>query len=144
MDAFDAPAALRQLIAEGSLTEDGIQSVTGIGTAALRSFVSSGEAGMTRSSPELSAEESTRLSIFAAQLVEGMAIADDERVRGILESLITECRLTSQNIAQLTGLDAGIVDDALNDPHLVPAEQKYEIAVRASYLLNAIGRASNR
>jgi hypothetical protein len=146
VDAFNAPAELRRLIGEGVLTEGGLQSLTGIGSTALRSFISSGlsGSGLTDTSQAFTAEESTRLSILAAQLVDGMAIPDDDRLRGILESLTIELHLTSHNIARLAGLDAADVDEALTDPQSLQVQKKYMVAVRASYLLTAFSRAGNR
>lgn len=146
VDAFDAPAALRQLIDEGGISEGAIQSLTGIKLEPLRSFVAYGqsETGVTSTPHLFSAEESTRLSILAAQLIEGMSVPDDERLKGILESLTLELHLTPQNIARLTGLDDLDIDDALSDPRFIAAEKKYELAIRVSYLLNTLGRAADR
>lgn len=146
VDAFDAPAGLRQLIADGRITESALQSLTGIDTGALRSFIAHGqpETAVTATSHSFTVEESRRLSILAAQLVEGMSVPDDERLKGILESLTGALHLTPQNIARLTGLNSRDIDDTLSNPRSIAVEKKYELAIRASYLLNALGRAANR
>jgi len=145
-EALDGPAELRRLIAEGGITEEGLESITGIGQDALRSFISYGdsEAGLTSTQQAFSADENMRLSILAAQLADGRTFPDDDRLRGILESLTIECHLTPRNLATLLGLDAGDVSNVLDDPQSVPAEKKYKIAIRASYLVNAFNRAGNR
>ncbi len=144
-EALDPAACLRRLIAEGGITEDGLQAITGIGPDALRSFINYGtEGGPTVAQQAFSPEENMRLSILAAQLADGLAIPDDERLRGILETLTIECHLTSNNIAQLTGLDAGDLEGVLTDACSIPAQTKFEIATRTSYLVNAFNRASNR
>lgn len=144
-EAFDAPTQLKRLLADGAISESGLQAITGVGEEALRSFVCGPtETGMTTDPPAVTADQSMRLSILVAQLTDGMAIPDDERLKGILESLTIASHLTTENIAQLAGLDARDLDKALSDPKSVPIEKKYEIAVRCSYLINALNRAENR
>ncbi|MFE1664548.1 HTH domain-containing protein [Microbacterium sp. P02] len=132
---------LRRPIADGRISEAALQAITRIDQGRLRSFLN----GTTPHGPGLSAEpgalsveESSRVSILAAQLTHGLEIADDDRLRGMLESLTVECRLTIPNLVQLTGCDADDLRQALADPALVPTEQRYEVAVRSSYLINAI------
>lgn len=67
--------------------------------------------------------------------------ADRELLKGILEGLTIECHLTLANIAQLTELDADDLERALRDPRTVPVEKKYELAVKGSYLINAVNQA---
>ncbi|SMQ73992.1 HTH domain-containing protein [Agreia sp. VKM Ac-1783] len=145
-EAFDAPAGLRRLLAEGAITDRSLHSLTGMTLDALRAFLSVGqsEIGLTTTPLAFSDEESARLSILAAQLTEGMTIPDDDRLTGILEALTIELRLTPQNIAALAGLDARDVAAALTDPRSIPDEKKYAIAIRASYLLSALNRAVRR
>ena len=143
-DAFDAPNRLRRLLADGGMSESGLQYITGVGEDALHAFIDGrAESGMTTGPQPVSAEQGMRLSVLAAQLTEGMAIPDDERLKGILESLTIACHLTVENIAQLAGLDARDLNQALIDPLSIPIERKYEIAVRCSYLINAFNRAGN-
>lgn len=89
----------------------------------------------------LSNDESARLSTLAAHLTDGLRIDDDDRLRAKFESLTIECRLTPRNIAQLTGLDIDDLESALRDPRTVPIEKKYELAIKGSYLINAVNRA---
>lgn len=135
---------LRRIIAEGSVSEDSLQAITGIQPEKLRSFLNDAKPGMSRFTAEpqaLSNNESARLSILTAHLTEGLRIGDDERLKGIFETLTIECRLTPQNIAQLTGLGVGDLESVLRDPRTVPIERKYELAIRGSYLINAVNRA---
>jgi hypothetical protein len=135
---------LRRIIAEGRISEDALQAITGIRPEKLRSFLNEAKPGMTGLTTEpqvLSNGESMMLSILAAHLIEGLQIGDDERLKAIFESLSIECRLTLQNIAQLTGLDADDLQSALRDPRAVPIEKKYELAIRGSYLIGAVNRA---
>ena len=81
------------------------------------------------------------LSVLAGYLTEGLRIGDDERLKAIFESLTIECRLTLGNIAQLTGLDVEDLENAVRDPRTVPIEKKYELAIKGSYLINAVNRA---
>jgi hypothetical protein len=135
---------LRRIIAEGRISEDALQAVTGIQPEKLRSFLDQATpetTGLTTEPQALSNDESARLSILAAQLTEGLRIGDDERLKAIFESLTIECHLTPRNIAQLTGLDVNDLDSALRDPRTVPIEKKYALAIKGSYLINTVNRA---
>lgn len=138
---------LRRIMAEGRITEESLEAITGIRPEGIRSFVGDGTravSGLVTAPPTLSNEEISRLSVLVAQLTEGLPIGDDERLKAIYESLTIECRLTPQNIAQLTGLNRDDVDAALLDPRTIPVETKYELASRGSYLINAISQARVR
>lgn len=144
---FNPADELRRIIAEGRISEDALQAMTGIQPEKLRSFLNDAKPGMTGLTTEpqaLSNDESARLSILAAHLTEGMRIGDDERLKAIFESLTIECRLTPQNIAQLTGLDVDDLESALRDPRTVPIEKKYELAIKGSYLINAVNQVRGR
>ena len=130
-EAQNPVAELRELIADGSISVDALLAITGIPADNLLS-------------QPLSADERTRLATLAAQLTEGLRIGADERLTGILESLTVECRLTPQNIAQLTGIDTGAIETALRDPHTVPIQTRYELALAGSYLINAVNQARGR
>jgi hypothetical protein len=135
---------LRRIIAEVRISDEALQAMTGIQPEKLRFFLDEAKPGMTvltTESEPLSRDESARLSILAAQLTEGLRIGDDERLKAIFESLTIECHLTPRNIAQLTGLDVDALERALRDPRTVPVEKKYELAIKGSYLINAVNRA---
>jgi hypothetical protein len=141
---YNSADELRRIIAEGRISEDALQAITGIQPEKLRSFLNeamSGTTGLTTEPQALSNDESARLSILAAHLTEGLRIGDDERLKAIFESLTIECRLTPRNIAQLTGLDVDDLESALRDPRTVPLEKKYELAIKGSYLINAVNGA---
>ncbi|RFA10892.1 hypothetical protein B7R54_18020 [Subtercola boreus] len=139
---------LRILIGDGGITEDAVRSITGITTEKLRSFLNQAQSGMVVADPEkmevLSTDESMRLSILVAQLTAGFQIDDDERLTAILESLTLECGLTVPNIARLTGLEIEDLESGLHDPASVPIEKKYALALRSSYVINAVGLARTR
>lgn len=135
---------LRRIIAEGHISEDALQVITNMPPEKLRYFLNEAKSGMTALATEsqaLSNDESARLSILVAHLTEGLRVGDDDRLRAIFETLIIECRLTPRNIAQLTGLDVDDVESALRDPRIVPIERRYELAIKGSYLINAVNRA---
>ena len=143
-EIFNPADELRRIIAEGRISEDALQAITGMPPEKLRSFLIEATPGMTGLTTELQAlsnDESARLSILAAHLTEGLRIGDDERLKAIFESLTIECRLTPREIAQLTGLDVDDLEGALRDPRTVPIEKKYELAIKGSYLINAVKRA---
>lgn len=144
---FNPADELRRIIAEGQISEDALQAITGIQLEKLRFFLSEAKPGMVGITTEpqaLSNDESARLSILAAQLTEGLQIGDDERLKAIFESLTSECRLTLRDIAQLTGLDVEDLEGVLLDPRTVPIEKKYKLATKGSYLLNVAGQARGR
>ncbi|WP_213815580.1 HTH domain-containing protein [Glaciihabitans sp. dw_435] len=134
---------LQRLIAEGHISEDALQTITAIPAEKLQSFfdTSTGTAGLVAKPQTLSTDEILRLSILAAHLTDGLQIEDDARLAAILESLTIECHLTLAHIAQLTHVDIGDIENALENPQTVPAETKYAIAIRGSYLINAVNQA---
>ncbi|HEY0260234.1 MAG TPA: HTH domain-containing protein [Lacisediminihabitans sp.] len=143
-EADNSSDELRRIIAEERVSEDALHAITGIQPEKLRSFLDEAQAGMVRltTGPQaLSNDESLRLSVLAAQLTEGMRVADDERLKGVLETLTVVCRLTLGNIARLTGLDVDDLENALRDPRAVPIEKKYELAIRGLYLINTVNQA---
>lgn len=145
--AQDIPDELRRLIAGDQISEEALHAITGIESQKLRVLLANASlesAGMTTGAPALSAEESTRVSILAAQLTYVREIDDDERLQAILESLTIECRLTLRNIALLTGLDIDDLKTALDDPRAVPIEKKFVIALKGSCLINAASQARPR
>jgi hypothetical protein len=117
-ETYNTADELRRIIAEGRISEEALQSITGIEPEKLRSLFDEAEpgtTGLTREPQALSNDESARLSALAAQLTEWLRIGDDERLKAIFESLTIECRLTLQSIAQLTGLDVDDLESALRD-----------------------------
>ncbi|WEO77270.1 hypothetical protein BJQ94_18265 [Cryobacterium sp. SO2] len=145
-EAFNPADELKRTIAEGGISEDALRAITGIQPEKLRSFLDAdpGMTGLTTERRALSIDESSRLSILAAHLTQGMQIDDDERLTAIFESLTLDCHLTLDNIAQLTGLDIDDLDSALRDPRTVPMHKKYELAIKGSYLVNAVNQARGR
>ena len=135
---------LRRLIAEGRISHEALHAITGISPAALATFLREAPSGTpvisTWSSP-LSSDESGRLNILASQLAEGFQIDDDVRLRAIFEGLTIDCKLTLENIAQLTGIDMDDLAAALDDPRSIPTEKKYALAIKGSYFINAVNQA---
>lgn len=144
VESQNPAAELKRIIVEGHISEDALQTITGIQPEKLLTYLDQATPGMTRLTTErqlLSNDESARLSILVGQLTVGLQIGDDERLKTILESLTIECHLTIQQISQLTGLNIEDLDSALHDPRTIPAEKKYELAIRGSYLINAVNQA---
>jgi len=135
---------LNRILAGGRISEEALQVMTGIPIDRLRAALAAAAlapAALMSTSTTLSGEETTRLSILAGQLTDGMTIDDDDRLKAILESLTVECRLTPANLALLTGIDVDDLELALNDPHALSADKKYTLAIRSSYLINAVNQA---
>jgi len=146
-ETFNTSDELRRMILEGQISEDALQAITGIQPERIRLFLDGANPprpGLTSETPALSNDESRRLAVFAAQLVEGLQIGDDERLKATLESLTIDCRLTVRNIAQLTGLNVDDLESALRDPRTVPIDTRYQLASRGSYLINAVNAARSR
>ena len=136
---------LRRILGEGRISSEALQAITGISGDALASFLRvtpHGAPGLAPTPTALSGGESARLSSLAAQLTEGFQIDDDVRLRAIIETLTEQCRLTLHNIALLTQLRVEDLESFVNAPGSVPLEKKYELAVRASYLINAVANAA--
>ena len=138
---------LNRLIEEGALSERSIETLTGIRGADLHTLLVEEREGarpIGADAPALTSDENVRLSMLAAQLTDGLTVADDDRLKGILESLTSQAHLTVENIAQLTGLRVDDLEQVLDDPHVVSEAKKYAIAIRCSYLVNAANFARSR
>ena len=138
---------LKLLIEGGYLSESALSTVTGVQPDALSNFLREDSSGMGYIAPSTSStssDEDARLSILAAQLVDASAVDDDDRLKGILESLTIACGLSIRNVALLTRVDDDLLTTALRDPGLLSFESKYALAIRASYLINAFGRSQPR
>lgn len=135
---------LRRIIAEGLISEEALQTITGISGEALASFLSSpsGEAGLSTSPSAYSEDESARLCGLVGQLTAGLQIDDDVRLEAIIETLTVQHRLTLQNIALLTQIELDDVESFLSAPSSVPPEKKYALGLRALYLINAVANAA--
>lgn len=141
---FNTAEELSRAVADGRISETALEAITQTPAATLQAFLTgSGKDtyGVTTSLQPLSADEGTRLSVLASQILHGFDIGDDERLQAILEGLTTQFHLTLENIALLARLDSADLATARRDPSSLPAERKYALATRLSYLTNAIERA---
>jgi len=145
-EPYNPADELSRIVAEDRISEDALRAITGIQPQKLRAFLNGAGAKpeMIVAAAEplaLSNDEIGRLSILAPQLAEGMRIGNDERLKAIFESLTVECRLTPRNIARLTGVDVDVIENVLRAPRTIPIEKKYELAIKGSYLINAVNQA---
>ncbi|MFK4115138.1 HTH domain-containing protein [Microbacterium sp. NPDC006705] len=141
---FNTAEELSRAVADGRISKTTLEAITQTPTATLQAFLTGSEKdtyGVRTDLQPLSADETTRLSVLASQILQGFDIGDDERLRAILEGLTTQFHLTLENIALLAQLDSADLAVALRDPSSLPAERKYALALRLSYLTNAIERA---
>ncbi|WHE35067.1 HTH domain-containing protein [Microbacterium sp. BDGP8] len=141
---FNTAEELSRAVADGRISETALEAITQTPTATLRAFLTGSEKdtyGVTTDLQPLSADEATRLSVLASQILQGFDIGDDERLQAILEGLTTQFHLTLENIALLARLDSADLATARRDPSSLPPERKYALATRLSYLTNAIERA---
>jgi hypothetical protein len=144
-DPLDTMRELRRVIAEGRISIDSLSAATGVPSALLLRLTSDSVedgSGITAHARLLTSEETVRVSGLVARLTAGSGIDDDIRLRSILETLTCTLKLTPTNVAALTGVDVAAVDAALHDPREVAMETRYALAVRASYLLHAMGDAA--
>lgn len=148
MSSMDVLGELAQLIAKGALSEQALGAMTQIDPARLHTALSGDEprqAGLVSTDrPGLTRDESLRISILAGMLAGGFSLGDDERLKSIIEGLTAVSRLTVDNIANLINVDAQDVASILRDPAGVPAEVKYAVGIRSSYLINSINLAQPR
>jgi hypothetical protein len=145
--SFYASDELRRIIEEGRVSEETVAAITGISAERLASFLTesgSDMSGLSKAPSALSNDESARISGLASQLTAGMDIDDDERLQGILESLIVLYHFTPENIALLIQAQPRDVESILRDSSSIPADTKYRLALRASYLVNATEQARRR
>jgi hypothetical protein len=145
VEALNVEHELRRIVAEGRISEESLQAITGIPADAIASLLGAThdrEPGLSAPPSAFSPDEVLRLSALVGQLTEGLQIDDDVRLTAIVQTLTVQFRMTHQHIALLTGIDLNDLESVLNDPNTVPAERKYELAIRASYLMNAIGNAA--
>lgn len=141
---FNPAEQLKRAVDDGRLSEESLEAITEIPTAKLRSFFAGAEAGpvgVTAKPQTLSSDEVTRLAVLAAQIGQGLEIDDEERLRATLEGLTAQFHLTLENIALLVDAEPTDLAVALREPASLPADRKYALASRLSYLTNAIERA---
>ncbi|OUE08044.1 hypothetical protein CMsap09_03765 [Clavibacter michiganensis] len=144
-DSLDTMRELRRVVAEGRITIGSLSAATGISSTLLLRLTSESVddgSGITARAGLLTSEETVRVSGLVARLTAGSGVDDDIRLRSILETLTCTLELTPTNIAALTGIDVAAVDAALHDPRDVAMDTRYALAVRASYLLHAMGDAA--
>jgi len=126
---MDPLEELTGLIASGHLSEDALQAMTRIPVDELHAVLNG------------AADVPNRVGLLAAYLADGLPVDNDERLTAIYESLTIECRLTPRNLAGLTGIDVDVVERFLRDPQGVSIENRYALAVKGSYLINAVNQA---
>ena len=145
VEALNVEHELRRIVAEGRISAESLQAITGIPGDAIASLVGGTherEPGLSAAPSAFSPDEIGRLSALVGQLTDGLQIDDDVRLTAIIQTLTMQFRMTRQHIALLTGIDLRDLESVLNDPNTARAERKYELAIRASYLMNAIGNAA--
>lgn len=143
--AFNVVQELRRIVAEGRISKESLQAITGIPGDAIASLLDATKGiqpGLSAPPSAFSPDETGRLSALVGQLTEGLQIDDDVRLAAIIQTLSVQFRMTYQHIALLTGIDPDDLESVVNNPNTVQAERKYELAIRTSYLLNAIGNAT--
>lgn len=141
----DVAADARRLIAEGYISEHALQAVTKVAPERITALLATtGAAGLSSGEPPLSPDENRSVSILVGQLAHGLDIADDERLRAMLEGLTGECGFTLQNISRLTHVPVDEVTAACDDPGTLPTDTRYALALRVSYLINAVNQARAR
>ncbi len=141
----DVAADARRLIAEGHISEHALQAVTKVAPERITALLATGgAAGLSSDEPPLSPDENRSVSILVGQLAHGLDIADDERLRAMLEALTGECGFTLQNISRLTHVPVDEVTAARDDPGTLTSDTRYALALRVSYLINAVNQARAR
>lgn len=135
------------MVSDGRLSVEALEAITGIDPDTLAAVLRDRRPPTVMVPIEpvrLSPEESSRLSTLAAQLTVGFEIDSDARIVAMLESLVEPGLLTLSNIAGIMRVDVADLEDVLRDVAAVPAERKYDLGVRVSYLVNALNQARER
>lgn len=136
---------LKATIATGGLSVEALQAITHVPAEKMTRFLAEEWSNSPGASAPLPTdEEFRRISMLSAFLSTGLRIDDNERLRGILESLTVECHLTLDNIARLVDVDVNHVERALVDPSSVPLDARYRLAMRTSYIITAVNQVRPR
>jgi hypothetical protein len=133
------------MVAEGRISEESLQAITGIRGDAIASLLGATherEPGLFAPPSAFSPDEIGRLSTLVDQLAEGLQVDDDVRLSAIIQTLTVQFRMTHQHIALLIGMDPNDLESILSNPNAAQPERKCALAIRASYLMNAIGNAA--
>lgn len=135
---------LRRLVYTGRISQQVLVAATGIPAERLERLLAGTPRethGLVAAPALLSPDESMRLSLLTAKLIAGLPVNDDERLTGIVETLIEEFGLSLQQLSHLVEVDPEDIEGVLSDPAAVPSETKYHAGLRCSYLLYALAEA---
>ncbi len=134
---------LGDLIERGSMTVETLSAATGISTDRLKQYLEAASQHPDAFTPEpsLSPSERQSLSVLSAKLCTGLSIDDDERLQGLLETLIAEFKMDTSSVASLTGVSREDVERILASPNEVHESAKYRAGLRFLYLNHALGSA---
>lgn len=136
---------IRSLVERDGVSYDSLSAVTGIDADALRTFAGTSQDGLTNpNGGVLTLDEGERVSILVAQLTAIREVPDADRVEGIFAALTQTYGFTIPALAALLGVDEGSLESLSEAFESVPASSKTALAVRLTFLVNAINGAAPR
>lgn len=63
-----------------------------------------------------------------------MMVNEDDRVKGVIDVLISEFEISYETLAIYSGLELGDLQGFMNDSNSVSCEKKYKLAVASIFL----------
>jgi hypothetical protein len=145
-EGYSTGSELKALLDQGAISIDSMMTISGLDREALEYVISTdrGPSGLVSGHSAISAEDSARLSALVAKLRQGLAIADDDRVAGIIQTLTGQFHLTYRQLGLLVGIPSEELKNMTRVNSEVSTALKYSAGLRLSYLLLAIAVAAPR
>lgn len=135
---------LRRIVNSDGVPYGVIGSIAGIAPEKLESYVDTSPVGLAEPAVgALSPEEGERLSILVAQLTAIKEIPDEDRVEGMLAALTQTFGFPIGSLASLIDVNASTLESLSTSFAEVPVDERTAVALRLSFLVNAINMASS-
>ncbi|TCK61346.1 HTH domain-containing protein [Curtobacterium sp. PhB136] len=139
----DVAHELRHIVEVDGVPYDTIGAITGTTPEKLRSYVETSPNGFADPADGgLSPDEGARVSVLVAHLSAVKEIPDAERVEGMLAVLTQTFGFPVDALASVIGVEAAVLDDLATTFDDLPATVRTAVALRLSFLVNAINLAS--
>lgn len=119
---------IKTLVDEKKISLESLEKITRISGHDINNFMNGKEI-------DISLDKSTYLAELYDLLTDGMSmIKDDERLKSIIEVLVVHHKLNIESIALCTNLPRNNIEQFLEDPMGISAEDKYQMAIRILFL----------
>lgn len=136
---------LRGFVERNQISYHSLAAITSIEADTLRAFADASPEGLTSpQSGSLSLDEGERVSVLVSQLTAIREIPDSDRVEGILAALTQTYGFTIPALAALLGVEQSSLESLSESFDSVPEASRTALAVRLTFLVNAINLAGPR